>query len=230
MRKGKSVIGQDIYSVSAGLKVESVKDLVLEDGEDGVVALLVSAGGLLGTSRIVPFGSVVRFGPSAVMIDDANSVIPATGDPRVSEIIGRRSTLVGTRVVTEAGEDLGRIGDLYFEEASGRITGYEVSGGLLGDAMHGTSYLPFEHIRVIGRDAVIASSEARPWSMDRRAASPPHSRAPPLRARQPCRVMATMRRPRTPPPTTPTGTWSAPAPRRTSSTGTARWSSRMARR
>ena len=161
MRKGKSVIGQDIYSVSAGIRVESVKDLVLEDGDDGIIALLVSQGGLLGTSRIVPFASVVRFGPAAVLIDDADSVIPAASDPHVAEILDRKGSVLGTRVVTEEGEDLGRIADMYFDETSGRITGYEVSGGLLGDVMRGTSYLPFEHIRVIGRDAVIASGEAQ---------------------------------------------------------------------
>jgi len=161
MRKGKSVIGQDVYSMSAGLRVESVKDLVLEDGEDGVVALLVSEGGLLGTSRVVPFASIVRFGPSAVMIDDADSVIPAANDQRVSEILERRGTLLGTRVLTEDGEDLGRIGDLYFDESSGRITGYEVSGGMLGDVVRGTSYLPFDNIRVIGKDAVIVSTESK---------------------------------------------------------------------
>ena len=84
------------------------------------------------------------------MIDDADSVIPADDDPRVAEILDRKGTLLGTRVVTEEGEDLGRIGDLYFDETSGRITGYEVSGGMLGDVVRGTSYLPFEHIRVIG--------------------------------------------------------------------------------
>ena len=46
MRKGKSVIGQPVYTVSDGRKLDSVKDLVLEEGEDGVVALLVSEGGL----------------------------------------------------------------------------------------------------------------------------------------------------------------------------------------
>jgi uncharacterized protein YrrD len=161
MRKGKSVIGQPVYSVADGVKVESVKDLVLEEGEDGVIALLVSEGGLLSTSTVVPFASVVRFGPSAVMIDDRSSVIPAASDPHVTEILGRQGTLLGTRVLTDGGEDLGTIADMYFDEASGRITGYEVSGGLIGDAMRGSSYLPFDQIETVGADAVIATGAAR---------------------------------------------------------------------
>jgi len=161
MRKGKSVIGQAVFSIADGMQVGSVKDLVLEDGEDGVVALLVSEGGLLGTSKLVPFASVIRFGPSAVMIADRSSVIPAGSDPRVSEILGRRGTLLGTRVMSDDGKDLGNIADMYFDETSGRITGYEVSGGMLGDAMRGSSYLPFGEIRTIGTDAVITAASAR---------------------------------------------------------------------
>ncbi len=105
--------------------------------------------------------SVARFGPDAVMIDTAGSVIPADDEPRVREILDRKGTLLGTRVVTEEGDDLGRIGDLYFDETTGRITAYEVSGGKVGDLMRGTSYLPFDEIKTIGTDAVIASGTAR---------------------------------------------------------------------
>ena len=167
---------------------------MLEDGEDGVVALLVSEGGLLGTSKVVPFAAV-RFGPYAVMIDTAASVIPATTTRECGRSSTARAPSLGTRVVTEEGEELGRIGDLYFDETTGRITGYEVSGGKVGDLMRGTSYLPFDHIRTIGIDAVIASSSARKavgrwteWGRLRAAGqSPP-------RAHQ-RRVTATMRRP-----------------------------------
>jgi len=63
-------------------------------------------------------------------------------------------------VVTTEGARVGTIGDLYFAEDTGRILGYEVSGGTIGDVMRGTSWLPIEAIGTIGRDAVIARPEA----------------------------------------------------------------------
>ncbi len=63
--------------------------------------------------------------------------------------------------MTEDGEDLGTIADVYFDERSGRVTGYEVSGGRIDDMVHGSSYLPFEAIRTIGADAVITDAAAR---------------------------------------------------------------------
>jgi uncharacterized protein YrrD len=159
MRKGKSVIGQPVYTVSDGRRIDSVKDLVLEEGEDGVVALLVSEGGLLNTSTVIPLASVVRFGPAAVMIDDGSSVVPATSDPRVNEILGRQGTLLGSKVISEGGAELGTIADLYFDESSGRVVGYEVSGGLISDVAGRSSYLPFDRIRTIGADAVVTVEE-----------------------------------------------------------------------
>lgn len=160
MRKGRTVIGQDVYSLSDGLRVQSVKDLIVNETHDAIVALLVDEGGLLGTSTIVPIEAVHRFGPDAVMVAAASAVVPASSDERVAAILDRRGSLVGTPVVTTEGAKVGAIGDMYFDETSGRILGYEVSGGTIGDVMRGTSWLPLEAIDVVGPDAVIATPEA----------------------------------------------------------------------
>ena len=160
MRKGRTVIGQDVYSLADGRRVHSVKDLLVSDDHDTIVALLVDEGGLLGTSTIVPIEAVHRFGPHAVMIEDATSVIPASADTRVAATLDRKASLLGTVVVTTEGERVGKIGDMYFDEVSGAILGYEVSGGTVGDVMRGTSWLPRASVSVIGPDAVIATPEA----------------------------------------------------------------------
>lgn len=160
MRKGKTVIGQDVFSLADGRRVHSVKDLVVSDDHESIVALLVDEGGLLGTSTIVPIEAVHRFGPDAVMVQDSSAVIPASADDRVAATLDRNVTLLGTPVVTTEGERVGQIGDMYFDESTGEILGYEVSGGTLGDVMRGTSWLPLEAIDVIGPDAVITTPDA----------------------------------------------------------------------
>ena len=160
MRKGRTVIGQDVYSLADGTRVHSVKDLLVSDNHDTIVALLVDEGGLLGSSMVVPIEAVHHFGPHAVMVDDAGSLIPASSDLRVAATLDRKASLLGTPVVTTVGERVGQIGDMYFDEVSGAILGYEVSGGTLGDVLRGTSWLPRASVSVIGPDAVIANPEA----------------------------------------------------------------------
>ncbi|MEO8285716.1 MAG: PRC-barrel domain-containing protein [Chloroflexota bacterium] len=162
MRKGKKIIGQDILSFADGQKVGSVKDLIIGPESDTVVALLVEEGGLLSSARIVPFDNVNSFGKDAVMIDESRSVISADNYPLVFNILNTKDKLIGKKVFTEGGTDEGSIGDVYFDETSGEVLGYEVSGGLIENVQKGTSFLPLDDIVNIGPDLVLITQQAGP--------------------------------------------------------------------
>ena len=160
MQKGKSVIGRDVLSLASGARIHSVKDILIGADNDRVVALLVDEGGLLGTSTVVPFDAVTSFGRDAVVINEENSVVAASSDPEVKVIIDGNHKLLGKTVFTEDGQKVGGIGDFYFDEQSGRITGFEITGGLLGDIAKGSSYLGAEEVRLAGRDVVFVTSSS----------------------------------------------------------------------
>lgn len=159
MRKGKTVIGQSVVSFEDGKKVDTVKDLVIGGDNDTIVALLVDEGGLLSSSRIVPIESVQSFGRDAVVISNANAVSTASSDREVKNILNRNEQLLGKKVLTDTGDSLGSISDMYFEEKTGRISGFEVSGGLVGDIARGTSYLAVSDIERLGPDVIFVRPE-----------------------------------------------------------------------
>ena len=159
MRKGKNVIGQSVVDLADGRKVADVKDLLLGEKNDAIVGLLVDEGGLLSSSLVVPIEAVHAFGRDAVVIRDAGAVIPASADPEIKAILNRDDHLVNKRVMTNTGDNLGHIGDMYFEESTGRITGFEVSGGMLGDMARGTSHLSLADIERVGSDVVFVRPE-----------------------------------------------------------------------
>ena len=161
MRKGKTVMGQGVYSLDGGVRIDSVKDLLINDENDAIVALLVDEGGLMASSKVIPIGNVYRFGPSAVMVSSSSVLIEADDDERVRSILDRDATLLERAVLTRDGNDLGKISDMYFDERSGEIHGFEVSGGQLDDILQGTSYLALKDIEVVGPDAVITRVEAK---------------------------------------------------------------------
>jgi uncharacterized protein YrrD/DNA-binding protein H-NS len=160
VRKGKNVIGKDVISYMDGVKLHSVKDLVIGMDNETVVALLVEEGGLLSSPRVVPMENVASFGKDAVVIADSGAAIPADNYPAVQEILDLNDKLIGKKVFTEGGDEQGSISDLYFEESSGHITGFEVSGGLIKNVQKGTSYLAVEDIVNVGPDVVLIKSEA----------------------------------------------------------------------
>ncbi len=161
MRKGQTVVGQDVFSLQDGSHVDSVTDLIINESNDAIVALLVDEGGLLASSKIIPVKAVHRFGPSAVMVDDRSVVVAADDEPAIKDLLQRDATLLDRRVLTSDGVDLGHISDMYFEESTGRIHGFQVSGGMLDDALRGPAYLPLAQIDVVGPAAVITTDEAK---------------------------------------------------------------------
>ena len=81
MRKGKTVVGQDVFSLADGSRIESVSDLIINGANDAIIALLIDEGGLMGASKVIPVSAVHHFGPSAVMVKDSAVVIEADDDP-----------------------------------------------------------------------------------------------------------------------------------------------------
>src|SRR3712207_3050582 len=154
MRKGKHVIGQSVLSYADGVRIHSVKDLLISGENDSIIALLVDEGGLLNDSRVVPIENVIRFGRDAVVVASVDSVVRASADRDVNAILHRKDTLLGKKVVTNEGQAYGSISDMYFNEETGRIEGFEVSGGVLGDMARGTSFLPVTDIERLGPDVI----------------------------------------------------------------------------
>jgi hypothetical protein len=61
--------------------------------------------------------------------------------------------------MTTDGRDLGTMADLYFDETTGAIEGYEVSGGLFADAYTGRSFVPAPQTLKIGEDVAFVPPE-----------------------------------------------------------------------
>jgi uncharacterized protein YrrD len=159
MRKGKHVVGQTVVTFEEGRKLDTVKDLLISDSNDSIVALLVDEGGLLSSSRVVPFEGVKSFGRDAVVLHSAEVITSASDHPEVKQILNRDEKLLGKRVLTDTGDQMGSISDMYFEDTNGRIQGFEVSGGVLGDIARGTSHLAVDEIERIGPDVIFVRPE-----------------------------------------------------------------------
>jgi len=159
MRKGKNVVGQAILNFADGNRIDTIKDLLIGEANDVIVALLVDEGGLLSSSRVVPIENVRHFGRDAVVVEAQNSVVSASADPEVKAILQRKETLLGKRVVSDLGQKIGDISDIYFDEASGRIHGFEVSRGAFGNVARGTSFLAVSEIERIGPDVIFVRPE-----------------------------------------------------------------------
>src|SRR5919206_1373484 len=154
MRRGKSVIGKDVLSLASGLRLNSVKDLVLGSSNDAVVALLVDEGGLLSSSKIIPADAIVSFGRDAVVVNDDSALVEASRAPELRAVLDRETKLIGTTVFTDTGDKQGKVSDVYFDEASRRVMGLEISSGGVTDIAEGRRFLSVDEVIRIGPDVL----------------------------------------------------------------------------
>lgn len=160
MYKGSQLIGKPIVSYAAGEKLETVQDIVFDSTDNQVLAVLVDEGGLFSTARVVPFSSIKSIGSDALMIKSEADIVEASTDPKIQRIIEAYKPIKGMSVMTESGKDLGQVIDIYFDEQTGQIEGYEVSGGAMADLYTGRPFLPVPETLKVGDDVVFVPDSA----------------------------------------------------------------------
>ena len=116
--------GRQVVSTSAADTVGRVDEFVVDPRRRAVVALSLKRtdGGdtLLWTD-------IVAFGADAVTVTGAEKIVDAA--PAIVALSGKEHRLVGKRVLTVAGDDIGTVDDVEFDADTGTITSLLLPAG-----------------------------------------------------------------------------------------------------
>lgn len=159
MYKGRDLIGKPVVSYDMGEKFDTVKDLIFDQDSNQLLGLLVSESGWFSSAEILLLKDVRSIGPDAVITASKKAIVKASDIPAIGQILEGNNILKGTRIMTMDGRDLGIAIDLYFDERTGDVEGYEVSGGIFADAYSGRSFVPAPQTLKIGRDVAFVPTE-----------------------------------------------------------------------
>jgi uncharacterized protein YrrD len=159
MRKGTELVGKPVVAFDNGEQFETIKDLLFDQDNNQLLGFLVDEGGWFSSARVLPLQNIQSIGPDAVIVAAKNAVVNAAQVPSIQRILERNNILKGTKIMTTDGRDLGTMVDLYFNEETGGVEGYEVSGGLFADAYSGRSFVPAPHTLKIGQDVAFVPPE-----------------------------------------------------------------------
>jgi uncharacterized protein YrrD len=154
MHRGKDAGGLPVITRDNGKKVGKVEDLVLDRQGSRVLGILVDEAGWFKEARVVAWPSFRVIGLDAVIIDEEASARKASEVPEMSEVLEKGNVLVGVRVETTEGRELGKIEDFYFDPETGIVKGFELSGG------KGRSFLPTPASFRAGRDVAFVDPSA----------------------------------------------------------------------
>ena len=144
MRKGHSITGLQVLALDNAAELGHVLDLVFDHDADECLGIILREQSMFHAAQVVPWSDIRAIGKDAVMVESQNSVIAPGDDARFRAVMERDTHLSGVKINTETGDELGSFSDVYLDENTGRVIGYETSGGLVSDTMSGKRYIPAE--------------------------------------------------------------------------------------
>lgn len=173
MKKGREILGLPVVALSTGTRVGVVGDLAIDLDRKVVAAVLLADKSGESASRLIPFASIHRVGPHAVMIEDEARVVPASERPQLQALVESPVKVVGLDVLTEGGRLLGKVSDVVVDDQSGDIQEYEISAGPLRDVVAGRSYVSASAQMASSNELMIVPESAASSRRDRPEEGPP---------------------------------------------------------
>ena len=128
--------GRAVISLDDATKIGEVEDLMVDPVSRHIVSLKVRVGHFK-AAKLVPATDVKNVGADAVTLTTNSLLADKPADSTVSGVASSvsapgavgLSSILGTKVVTDAGTLVGQLKDVIFDWSTLDITGYEVSEG-----------------------------------------------------------------------------------------------------
>ncbi|MHB0886986.1 MAG: PRC-barrel domain-containing protein [Bacillota bacterium] len=158
MRTRRGIIGLPVICLQTGRKMGEVRDLLIGRRGDRLSGLRVVVSSRF-SLKSLRFRDIHSLGEDAVIIHDGTALLAPSRVRAVEAGARGPERVIGKRVITADGRDLGTIDDIIIDEAAGKVTGYEVSSGLVSDLVDGKLILPVPPGMKVGQDAVIIPAD-----------------------------------------------------------------------
>ena len=142
MIRGRDFMRLPVVTRDDGRKIGQAEDFIIDRNGTRVLGILVDEKGVFSGARVVAWPGILGLGLDVVIIDSVTSVVKASEVPEIAEVLERDFVLVGNRVETTAGRELGKVENFYFNPATGAVEGFELIGGRNEQAPSGQAFLP----------------------------------------------------------------------------------------
>ncbi|MGM9923710.1 MAG: PRC-barrel domain-containing protein [Bacillus sp. (in: firmicutes)] len=133
MRTLSLLKGLPVYDESGKL-LGHVCDLVISE-EGSVSGLLINRKALFKKTFLLPLQNVKSFNPNKITVKEISERSPSMHD-KVYTLQHQRA-IANKMIITDQGEEMGLLDDVYFSEQAGTIVAYEISNGFFSDITDG---------------------------------------------------------------------------------------------
>ncbi|MEN6411195.1 MAG: PRC-barrel domain-containing protein [Veillonellales bacterium] len=152
MKKSVDIIGLPVISITEGKELGTITRFVINPGEGSVEAFVVDDGKWYMGAKLLLTSSVTGIGESAVTVDNSNSIFEVKEAPDLERLLIADINVIGTKVLTKAGELRGKVTEIVFDE-TGKFIFCEAEEN--GE----TAQIPAERVVTFGKDVLIVTGE-----------------------------------------------------------------------
>ena len=124
--------GKKVVSSSTAAMVGKVSGFVVDGSTRAVVALELKKAD---AGSVLRWEDLTAFGTDAVMVPEASVI--GDGGPDVQALSGKAHKVVGKRVLTVGGDELGKVTDVDFDVEGGTVTSLVLARGAKGGDVAG---------------------------------------------------------------------------------------------
>lgn len=145
MKKTQEIIGLPIISITDGIEVGRVKNIITNASKGAIDYVVVDSGIQILSTKIIPTVNILGIGEYALTIENEEAINDLSKIPAAIDLLQKNIQVTGTKVLTKKGRLIGEVGDIYVDEDDGcNILGLEY----IADITH-------KKIRIIPRSSVI---------------------------------------------------------------------------
>lgn len=141
MERYSEVIGLPVICVENGKKVGIIKDIIFCTENKRIVAFEIERNSYEIKKKIVLKEDVLSLGKDAMIIENEKKMLAFA---KLKDDLGikKKDTIIGLKIYTKYGEDIGVVKDILFDFQKDTLDGVEVSDGLIQDVVQGRNLLP----------------------------------------------------------------------------------------
>lgn len=159
LNRYSEVLGLPVVCADSGGKAGVIKDIIFCPENREVCAFLLEQKGFEIKKKVVRLKDVFSLGSDAAIIDNSGCV-EELGKSSFKEKFKDEGGILGLKIFTREGSELGMVKDVLFDWKTGRIEGFEISDGIFQDLVQGRKLLPLLGKVEFGEENVLVEKEA----------------------------------------------------------------------
>lgn len=160
----KSLINMPVYSLIDGEILGNVKNIIVEPKEKCLLGIAISTKGWYRDIKIIPSTKIQNLGAQGITVDEKSSAERASNLPKMLEYLHKPTQILGSKIITQNGDNLGRVDEYFFHSENFSISKIHITQNNFGKVgsklLGGRKCITSEYIETIGNALVVLNVNA----------------------------------------------------------------------